>query len=87
MVDWKLAESMTHTQQNLPDPNFYLVINDEGAQIIGPVSKVYAYEMRGEGRLIGAKFEIGALHELLGLPLVSYVDKEIDAGNVSTLIW
>ncbi|WP_258807048.1 helix-turn-helix transcriptional regulator [Pseudidiomarina sp. CB1] len=82
LVDWNLAESKTHTQQNLPDPNFHLVINDEGARIISPVSKVYAYEMKGEGKIIGVKFEIGALDELLDLPLASYVDKVIDASKV-----
>lgn len=82
LVDWDLDDGITHTQQNLPDPNFHLVISDDRVRIIGPVSKVYAYEMKGKGRIIGVKFELGALHELLDLPLIEYVDKEIETRTV-----
>lgn len=82
LVDWSIEDGKSHTQQNLPDPNFHLVISDEGIRFIGPVSKVYAYEMKGEGRIIGVKFELGALIELLDMPLAAYLDTEIHADDV-----
>lgn len=82
LVDWDLDDGITHTQQNLPDPNFHLVISNDGVSIIGPVSKVYTYQMKGKGRIIGVKFELGALHELLDLSLIEYVDKETEASKV-----
>lgn len=82
LVDWDLDDGITHTQQNLPDPNFHLVISNDGVRIIGPVSKVYAYEMKGKGRIIGVKFELGALVEVLDRPLATYVDTDILARHV-----
>lgn len=82
LVDWDLGDGITHTQQNLPDPNFHLIISNDGVSIIGPVSKVYTYQMKGQGRIIGVKFELGALAEVLDRPLATYVDTDILARHV-----
>ncbi|MDC8829476.1 AraC family transcriptional regulator [Alteromonas gilva] len=80
-VDWQLPDGHGHTQQNLPDPNFHLVIDKGVARLLGPVSKVYAYPMHGTGRILGVKFNIGALASLLTAPVTEYVDKEIPAAG------
>lgn len=77
LVDWKLDGDKTHTQQNLPDPNFHLVISREQVKLIGPVSKVFSYTMEGEGRIIGVKFEVGAIQKWLPKPLAHYVDSAL----------
>jgi AraC-like DNA-binding protein len=76
-VNWDLTSHLTHTQQNLPDPNFHLVISNTSSTVIGPVSKVYSYEMKGKNKLIGIKFKLGVLTNLLQNPLANYVDKEV----------
>ncbi|MBQ4835147.1 helix-turn-helix transcriptional regulator [Pseudoalteromonas luteoviolacea] len=76
IVDWDLCNLATHTQQNLPDPNFHLIIEKEGVKVLGPVSKVYTYTMRGKGRIIGTKFNIGMIAPLLKNPPDYYIDKE-----------
>ena len=79
LVDWQLAQGKTHTQQNLPDPNFHLVISEKGVNLVGPVSKVYSYDMAGKGRIIGVKFSVGALAGLLKQPVTAYLDREVSA--------
>ena len=82
LVDWNLPANKTHTQRNLPDPNFHLVISNDSVKVVGPVTKVYNYMMSGKDRIIGVKFSLGALQHVLSLPLVEYVDKEIDASKI-----
>ncbi|KXS33896.1 MAG: transcriptional regulator [Idiomarina sp. T82-3] len=82
LVDWNLPANKTHTQRNVPDPNFHLVISNDKVKVVGPVTKVYNYMMSGKDRIIGVKFSLGALQHVLSLPLVEYVDKEIDAGEI-----
>lgn len=82
LVNWHLPDTKPHIQRNLPDPNFHLVISKEQLKVYGPVSKVYSYRMVGAGRLIGVKFEVGALQQLLPDPIGSYIDKELDAKEV-----
>lgn len=82
LVDWQLSNGQRHTQQNLPDPNFHLVFDNGAAKLIGPVSKMYAYAMQATGRIIGVKFNIGALAKWLNAPVNAYVDKEIAATAV-----
>ncbi|ESP94367.1 MULTISPECIES: helix-turn-helix transcriptional regulator [Pseudoalteromonas] len=76
IVDWDLCSTATHIQQNLPDPNFHLVIEKGGIKVLGPVSKVYTYTMRGKGRVIGTKFNIGMLTPLLKNAPDYYLDRE-----------
>lgn len=82
LVNWNLEEQGAHTQKNLPDPNFHLIIYKEGVKLLGPVSKIYSYKMEGVGRIIGVKFECGALKELLPLPIEEYVNREILAKEI-----
>lgn len=82
LVNWKLDENREHLQQNLPDPNFHLVLSRGHVTLMGPVSKSYSYRMAGAGRIIGVKFECGALTELLAAPIASYVDQELAANMV-----
>ncbi|MDK1287931.1 AraC family transcriptional regulator [Pseudoalteromonas umbrosa] len=81
-VDWDLNGKKPHIQQNLPDPNFHLVIEKNQAKLIGPVSKLYTYTMKEQGRILGVKFHIGALSHLLDKPPSEYVDKEIAAREI-----
>lgn len=81
-VNWSLEGQKSHTQQNLPDPNFHLIISNEGVKLLGPVSKVYSYKMEEVGRIIGVKFETGALKGLLPLPIEEYVNREILAKEI-----
>lgn len=82
IVDWNLKENQVHKQQNIPDPNFHLVINNNCVKLLGPVSKVYSFNMRDTGRIIGVKFECGALTEHLSNPVCEYVDKDFLAKKI-----
>jgi len=87
-VSWDFNDDKSHTQQNLPDPNFHLIIDFrtvdsqvvdiKKVKLIGPISKSYSFKMEGAGEIIGIKFALGALSAYLESPLAHYVDKEID---------
>lgn len=76
-VNWDLPNGVSHTQQNLPDPNFHLVVKNNSVKIITPISKKYTYTMKGNGEIIGVKFNIGALAKDLKFPAITYIDKEL----------
>ena len=82
LVDWHLKENKPHYQQNLPDPNFHLVINGKDIKVLGPVSKVYTFKMQGRGRIIGVKFEVGALKEILPHKMSECVDRSFLSKDV-----
>jgi AraC-like DNA-binding protein len=82
VVEWDLLGKKTHTQKNLPDPNFHLVFDGQKINIIGPSSKLYAYQMIEKGKLIGVKFAAASLDKILPLPISNYIDKEVDAASV-----
>jgi len=84
-VDWNLAGEGPHNQQNLPDPNFHLIIDKGEVKLIGPVSKIYSYTMVGKGSILGVKFSVGALSNILKAPISEYLDKEFDAQEVLDL--
>ncbi|AOT10628.1 helix-turn-helix domain-containing protein [Pseudoalteromonas luteoviolacea] len=81
-VDWHLSEQKVHTQKNLPDPNFHLVIESRRVRVMGPVSKVYAYDMCKQGRVLGVKFKIASILHLLKKPLCEYVDTELPVRDI-----
>lgn len=82
LVDWDLRGKAAHIQQNLPDPNFHLVINNGKATLLGPVSKSYSHEMQGKGQIIGVKFALGALAERLNFKPADFIDKQLEAEQV-----
>jgi AraC-like DNA-binding protein len=82
LVDWDLRGQAEHIQQNLPDPNMHLVINRNGAKVLGPVSKKYAFKMQGQGRIIGIKFKLGVLVKRLSCSIEQAVDQEFAASDV-----
>jgi AraC-like DNA-binding protein len=82
LVDWDLREQQPHIQQNLPDPNMHLVITQQGAKVMGPVSKKYSYSMQGQGSIIGVKFKLGVLAKRLPCPLEQTIDTEFEAGEI-----
>lgn len=81
LVNWQLKNGQEHVQKNLPDPNFHLTFDSQGAKLIGPVSKVYEYPMAASGFVIGVKFNPGSLNMLLDSPISDYVDKELLASK------
>lgn len=78
LVDWDLRGQPSHTQQNLPDPNFHLVIENTQVRLVCPVSKVYRYTMQGKGRIVGVKFTLGALTPWLAKSPDTCVDQQLD---------
>jgi AraC-like DNA-binding protein len=82
LVDWDLREQTPHIQQNLPDPNMHLVISNQGAKVLGPVSKKYRYTLQGQGKIIGVKFNLGTLSKRLPYPIDKAVDIEFEAANI-----
>ena len=78
-VSWNLDEGVSHTQKNLPDPNFHLIYENKKLKLIGPVSKTYTYEMKRAGEILGVKFEVGALSSFLVHPVHTYIDRTLDA--------
>ena len=75
-VSWDLPEGQSHIQQNLPDPNFHFVINNDRIKVLGPIKRKYQFEMLGKGDIIGVKFNLGALAHLLSQEVEHYCDKE-----------
>jgi AraC-like DNA-binding protein len=76
-VDWDIPAGRSHTQENLPDPNFHLVIDQNRAKVIAPVSKKYVYTMTGKAGIIGVKFNAGALFHLLEIEPSEILNTEI----------
>lgn len=88
-VNWNLPLGKTHIQQNLPDPNFHLVINRHSLKIMAPISKKHSYKMQGKGHITGVKFRVGALKQYLSSPISSYIDAELstaDVFNINSLL-
>ena len=81
-VSWDLRGQPEHIQQNLPDPNMHLVISKQGAKVMGPVSKKYSFTMQGQSKIIGVKFNLGALVEHLSCCASDAVDKEFELKNL-----
>ena len=82
LVDWDLRGQAAHMQQNLPDPNFHLVISNGTVTLLGPVSKSYSYEMQGKGQIIGVKFALGALAERLNFKPADFIDQQLEVEQV-----
>ncbi len=82
LVDWDLRDKPAHIQQNLPDPNFHLVVSNGTVTVFGPVSKSYSYEMQGKGQIIGVKFALGALAERLNFKPADFIDKQLEIEQV-----
>ncbi len=76
LVNWQLDSEHTHTQKNLPDPNPHLFFDGTSLKLLGPVSKVYEYQMKNRGAIVGVKFAIGALAEVIDLPMTELIDQE-----------
>ena len=51
LVSWDLEDKDSHTQKNLPDPNFHLILDNQKIKLIGPISKTYSYKMEVWGTL------------------------------------
>ena len=82
LVNWDLGGEHIHTQKNLPDPNPHLFFDGTSLKLLGPVSKVYQYQMQSNGAITGVKFAIGALAELIQMPMTDLVDKELIPDSV-----
>ena len=85
LVDWDLRGKAAHLQQNLPDPNFHLVISNGTCILLGPVSKSYSYEMQSQGQIIGVKFALGALAERLNFKPADFIDKQLEVEQIFNL--
>lgn len=85
LVDWDLRGKPAHIQQNLPDPNFHLLISQGTATLLGPVSKSYSFRMQGKGQIIGVKFALGALAERLDFKPADFIDKRLEVEQVFNL--
>lgn len=81
-VDWALPKKKTHQQQNLPDPNFHLVIVNNQIKILGPIDKVYRYTMMNCGQIIGVKFNSAALKPFLDKPIKNYINSTLALSDV-----
>lgn len=86
LVNWQLDNGDTHTQKNLPDANFHLVIENQKAKLIAPVTKSYEYTMAGKGEIVGVKFAVGALDKLLPLSCSDYIDQTIDLAQLLSVV-
>lgn len=84
LVDWDLRGQPAHNQQNLPDPNMHLVVNNQDAKVLGPVSKKYRYTMQGQGKIIGVKFNLGVLAKRLPCSIDKAIDIEFEADDIFT---
>ena len=82
LVDWDLRDKPAHMQQNLPDPNFHLVISKGTVNLLGPVSKSYSYEMQGKGQIVGVKFALGAFAERLNFKPENFVDQQVEVQQI-----
>lgn len=85
LVNWNLDSEHTHTQKNLPDPNPHLFFDGTRLKLLGPVSKVYEYQMQNSGGIVGVKLAIGALAEIINIPMSELVDKELQPNSILQL--
>jgi AraC-like DNA-binding protein len=78
ILDWQLAAGESFTCQIVPSSYTNLTFMPEGARITGVTTGLYSYELRGLGRIVGAKFRPGGIHPFLGRSVHEITDKFID---------
>jgi AraC-like DNA-binding protein len=76
IVEWDLREPFL--AQNLPHPSVHLVIDDDGARVMGVVSGKHMRTIEGAGRVFGIKLRPGAFRPILGRPVSTITDRQLD---------
>lgn len=78
-VSWALPEGQSHTQRNIPHPTVHLVIDPQkGSAMVGVQKRVFRYELKGQGSVLGAKFWPGAFAAFARPPLATLNDLHCD---------
>jgi AraC-like DNA-binding protein len=74
-VSWDLRQQPPHVQKNLPDPCVNLFFDEQGAKLLGAVSKVYTYKMQGVGHVFGIKFMPSGFCSYTKKPMSSFAEQ------------
>lgn len=64
--EWELPEGAVHEALTLPFPACQLVVERDGVQVHGPVTRAWRRELVGRGWAVGALLTPGAAHALVG---------------------
>ncbi len=64
--EWDLPEGAVHEALTLPFPACQLVVERDGVQVHGPVTRAWRRELAGRGWAVGALLTPGAAHALVG---------------------
>lgn len=76
IVEWDLREP--YLAQNLPHPSVHLVIDGDGARVVGVVSGKHERILEGAGRVFGIKLRPGAFRPILGRAVSTITDRHLD---------
>src|SRR4028119_818346 len=76
IAEWNLREPFV--AETLPHPSVHLVIDDRSARIAGVMTGRFSRQLAGAGRVFGVKFRPGAFRPILGRPVATLTDRELD---------
>ncbi|HEX7150238.1 MAG TPA: helix-turn-helix domain-containing protein [Thermoanaerobaculia bacterium] len=88
IVEWDLREP--YLAETLPHPSVHLVVDAERARIAGVHTGRFTRRLEGASRVFGIKFRPGAFRPILGRPLSTITNRELDPrdffGDLGTAI-
>ncbi|PID97061.1 MAG: AraC family transcriptional regulator [Actinomycetales bacterium] len=82
---WSLPDGLVSSQRVLPYPVCQLVVADDYAHLVGPRVGMSTKELSGTGWAFGAMLEPAAGSLLLGCPMATLIDRDIDLVAVTAI--
>lgn len=77
IVEWELADGVTHVQRTLPYPCVHLVFDQGRTAIFGVMTGAFEYLLRGRGRVLGVRFRAGGFRAYLGGQVQAITDQSM----------
>ena len=82
ILRWDLGED-AHVQRVLPDPCVQIVIDADGARVMGVVTGSFAVTLTGKHLVLGMKFRPGGFYPFLRQPVSSLTDRTVRLADCS----
>lgn len=82
IVRWDLRDRQPYTAQVLPHPAVNLAFTRERGWITGVTTGKYAYDLTGEGVVLGIQFRPGAFRPFLGKAVSAITDRVLPATDI-----
>ncbi|WP_432666957.1 helix-turn-helix domain-containing protein [Wukongibacter baidiensis] len=81
-VKWNLPNGTEFKQQIIPNPHINIVNYGDGTFVEGVVKKLFEYNLRGNGEILGIKFRIGTFNNFTNEKMSTFTNRKIGIGKV-----